>query len=263
MPDFEINFLGVSQRTFGSPDCKVLITFEVLGPKSEIDVVQVYAVNSTGPTRGLGDVVDTVEMKVDYQYSSLVDLQSGAAYNLYLCGRSETNGVLDDTIDGVYWETLCVTQSFVTQLVESPPVMYPPPLITNVDPEPATITQPNRIRIGWQSSFEYGKFLIWWTLGQTILPQGEVDQTGYSGSWISRPTVPGLVYSFSVKGGVSSGVLGNWNYSDWGPTVKVGAAHNLTSLRQFLERSGIDPTSEGVRSLMSPETSLRRFMKLA
>jgi hypothetical protein len=263
MPDFEIHFLSVKQTTFTSPSCKVLINFEVLGPKSQIDLVQVYAVNSTSPPRGLGDVVDTVEMQItESQYSSLVELQSGAFFTLHLCGRSETNGVLDDTIDGVYWETLCVAQPFVTRTVEPPPGMYPPPIITSSDPEPATITQPNSIRISWRSSMNYDKFLIWWTAGQSPLPepQGESDQSGYSGSWTAAPTIPGVIYAFSVKGGVSA--LGGYLYSDWGPTVKVSATHNLTSLRQFLQRSGIDPAGQGVRSLMSSETSLRKFMKL-
>jgi hypothetical protein len=42
MPDFEIHFLSVKQTTFTSPTCKVLINFQVLGPKSQIDFVQVH-----------------------------------------------------------------------------------------------------------------------------------------------------------------------------------------------------------------------------
>jgi len=262
---FEIMFLSVKQvPPITATDATVLIEFQVTGVQP--DIVQVYAVNaaSTGPS-GLGDVVDTVELNLtEFQYTSLIHIQAGAFYTIYLCPRNETGGVLDDTIDCQYWETFCIATSLVTRTIGSTG-QYPSPIIIGIDPEPATVKQDNSITLKWQSSINYGKFLIWWTHNGLPLQQGEVDNPGgaESGSWTARPTLPGGIYTFSVKGGVSGGVLGNFIYSDWSPTITVTAAHNLTSLRQFLLKSGIDPVGQSLRMLASPTDSLRRFMKLA
>jgi hypothetical protein len=54
MADFTINFKSIKQMTYTSPLCKVQIVFSVTGPKSGIDLVQVYAVNAFDTQSGLG-----------------------------------------------------------------------------------------------------------------------------------------------------------------------------------------------------------------
>jgi hypothetical protein len=66
-----------------------------------------------------------------------------------------------------------------------------------------------------------------------------------------------------VKGGTYGGVLGNYLYSDWGPTVKATAPLHFSSLRLYLRASGINPGAQPLRSLKEKQASLRKFMKLA
>jgi Tn3 transposase DDE domain len=96
MLDFEIKFTGVQQIALPQSlepapgTCKVLINFNVTGPKSGIDNVQVYAVNAVDTiSAGLGNVVDTVDMQIqEYQYTSLVAILADGI-NLGLTRMSE------------------------------------------------------------------------------------------------------------------------------------------------------------------------------
>lgn len=273
---FDIGFLSVSQTTYGSPTCKVLIQFQITGVKAvqdmeghwtEIDNVQVYAINAAnGGPNGLGDLVDTVDMTItDYQYASVVDLQAGAVYTLALCPRSVTNGTLDDQIADIYWETVCVFESFTTQ-VDLPQTGKPrPPVITNLQFKPATVKDDASIKVTWEAdaTANYQCFQIRWNEGGHSREQGEVDYDHYpitTGEWTATPVFPRERYSFAVNGGVSGGF--QCNYYDWGPVANITAPSNLTSLRQFLSTSGINPVGADIRQLVSPLTSLSRFMKL-
>ena len=137
----------------------------------------------------------------------------------------------------------------------------------NLTPQPATITSDNSILVSWISPQSYEKYLIWWTYegapSDASFPQGEVDNTGTTGSWTATPTTPGFTYTFKIEGGNRNllGILG-YNYSGWGPTASMKAVPNLTSLKQFLRASGISLPSQ-LKSLMLPQTSLRKFMKLS
>jgi hypothetical protein len=274
MPDFEITFLSVSQVDHGRPTCKVKIIFQVLGPKSSIDVVQVYAVNAAhGGPQGLGDLVDTVDLDIiNYQYVSVVDLEAGAAYTLALCPRSVTGGVPDDKIDDQYWETFCVYESFTTR-VDLPKTGRPrPPVITDLKFNPATLQDDASIKVTWEADATamYQSFLISWNEGGHSRAQGEADYQSptTTGSWTATQVFPREVYTFAVNGGTYGGIQG-YNYYDWGPTVKIVAPSNLTSLRQFLSISGINPAGASLRALMVVRivyqglpASLREFMKL-
>ncbi len=259
---FEIRFLSLAQeQPFTANDAKLLIQFEVLGIKP--DFVQVYAVNygETTPA-GLGDVADVVDMDgPDPTYASVIDVRAGAIYTIWLCGRTGTKDNPDDQIDSVYWENLCVGQTIVTKSFPLPPTQRQPPTITAIDAVPATLTSPDKITVKWTSQ-PYDKFLIWWTQNGVAMDQGEVDSSGSSGSWIASPTTPGARYTFSVKGGVSGGIGGNYLYSDWGPTIAATAPPRYSSLRLFLRASGINPAAQGMRSIMKTQRSVRRLMKL-
>jgi hypothetical protein len=265
VPDFQIRFLSIEQMTFTSPTCKVLIRFEIDGPKSGVDIVQVYAVNAANAEpSGLGDVVDSVDMTIaEAEYPSVVDLQAGAAYQIHLCPRSKTGDQLDDQTEGAYWETFCIAQTFVTQAPGQPTQTYPVPVITSFQSDPADISRPNRITVSWTSAQSYDKFLVWWLIHGMNIPQaeGEIDSGGYSGSWTAQPTQPNVLYDFSLKGGLSA--FWNFIYSDWSPPLQVRAAGNLTSLRKFITGGGTSSNSIHIRPLMKGETSIRKFMHLS
>jgi len=135
----------------------------------------------------------------------------------------------------------------------------------SLKPQPATITQDNSILVSWTSPQSYDKYLIWWTyVGApqgAHFDQGEVDNGGTTGSWTATPTTPGFTYTFAIDGGVRS-LYVLWAYSGFGPTASAQAIPNLTSLRAYLQVSGLNFPQQ-MRSLMSPQTSMRKFMKLA
>jgi len=236
---------------------QVQVSFEIQGILP--DLVQIYAVSASG--NGLGSLVDKVDMNPpEIKYDENITLQAGIPYTIHVCPRTETGQILDDQIDGEYWESYCVAGIITTQASSSPPVgTLPPPVITNLDPEPATIHQGNSITVAWSSTIKYDKFLVWWTENGIALAQGEIDAGGYSGSWTAQ-TVPGANYTFAVDGGVGY-TWGN-DYSGWGPTKKITAVPNLTSLRQFLLHSGLNPIGQHLRALIPTGVTLRKFMKL-
>jgi len=258
---FEIRIQSIQQvQPYTVNAAKLLIQFSVGGIKP--DFVQVYAVNYGESTpAGLGAIVDTVDMTIpDPVFTSVIDVLAGYIYTIWLCGRTGDKSNPDDQIDGVYWESLCVGQTIVTKSYPLP-TQRQAPVITGVDALPATMTKPDQITVKWTSQ-PYDKFLIWWTQNGVDMAQGEVDSSGSSGSWTASPTVPRAKYTFSVKGGQYGGVFGNYNYSDWGPTVTATAPPQYSSLRFFLRASGVNPSAQGMRSLMHPQHSVRKFMKL-
>src|SRR5579884_3992198 len=95
MVDFSVDFIGIKQMTYTSPTCKVEINFQITGPHSGVDLVQVYAVNAADPiSNGLGDVVDSVDLSItEHQYTSTVDLPAGSAFTIALCPRSKTGDI--------------------------------------------------------------------------------------------------------------------------------------------------------------------------
>ena len=259
---FEIRIQSIQQvQPYTANDAKLLIQFTVLGIKP--DLVQIYAVNygETTPA-GLGAIADTNDLTgPDPFFTNVIDVQAGSIYTIWLCGRTGDKDNPDDQIDGVYWESLCVGQTIVTKSYPLPATQRQPPVITAVDALPATMTKPDQITVKWTSQ-PYDKFLISWTQNGVPMPQGEIDSSGSSGSWTASPTVPGAKYTFSVKGGQYGGIFGNYNYSDWGPTVTATAPPQYSSLRFFLRASGVNPGAHPLRSLMQKQSSVRRFMKL-
>ena len=259
---FEIRIQSIQQvPPYTANDAKLLIQFSV--GRIKPDFVQVYAVNYGESTpAGLGAIADIVDMTIpDPVFTSVIDVLAGSIYTIWLCGRTGDKDNPDDQIDGVYWESLCVGQSIVTKSYPLPATQRQPPMITAVDALPATMTKPDQITVKWTSQ-SYDKFLIWWTQNGEPLAQGEVAGPAVAGSWIASPTVPGARYTFAVKGGTYGGVFGNYNYSDWGPTITATAPHHYSSLRNFLRASQVNPSAQGMRSLMHTQHSVRKFMKL-
>lgn len=262
---FEVRITSITQQQpYTVNVATLLIQFQVLGVRP--DFVQVYAVNygETSPA-GLADVADIVDLTIpESGYVSTIKVLAGAIYTIWLCPRSGSKDNPDDQIDGVYWESYCVGQTYVTKAFPLPETQRQPPVITAIDARPATMTKPDQITVTWTSQ-PYDKFLIWWTQNGLAMDQGEIDNSQSGGSWVASPSVPGARYTFSVKGGVSGGIGGNYLYSDWGPTITATAPRNYSSLRYFLRASGINPGAQGLRSLMHQQhqPSLRKFMKLS
>jgi hypothetical protein len=69
-----------------------------------------------------------------------------------------------------------------------------------------------------------------------------------------------LTYTFAIDGGLKSFPFG-YGYSGFGPTASAEAVPNLTSLGAYLQVNDLN-LPQRMRSLMSPQTSLRKFMKL-
>jgi hypothetical protein len=87
-------------------------------------------------------------------------------------------------------------------------------LTTSPTPGHAMKASDDQITVKWTSQ-PYNKFLIWWTQNGVAMDQGEIDDSQSGGSWTASPITPGALYTFSVKGGVSGGIGGNYLYSDW------------------------------------------------
>lgn len=232
---------------------QVKVNFTLLGILP--DFVQIYASSASGT--GPSQLADTVDMSPpENQYDDIITLQAGIYYTIYACPRTGSKDNLDDQIDGQYWESYCQMETIITQASSSPPGgNMVPPVITSLTPQPATISQGNRITVAWSSPTHYDKFLVWWTENGIANAQGEIDSGGNSGSWTAS-TFPGNWYTFAVEGGVSDGW--GYNYSAWGPTVRIMGSANLTSLRQYLQSSGV----VSLRSVMHSGDTLRKFMKL-
>jgi hypothetical protein len=222
----------------------------------------VYAVNAVDTNSGLGDLVDTVDLTItEYQYTSQVDLQSGAAYTLALCPRSLTGGVPDDqTEDEGYWETYCVTYPFTTQADDNP---NNPQL--NVHTQPATLNNPNQITVGWSSNNYTDGQVIWSPPinGQTSYSFQATDQgnvPNYTGTYsLNIPSnLAGHAFSFTVQVRNQFQDATLWYKS----TVIVQAATNYHSLLNFLAASNVGQLPIGVRQFMKGVNSLRSLMQI-
>jgi hypothetical protein len=258
--------IGLHQETpYTLPNAKVMVTFNLTGQAP--DIVQVYAQEAGSQPANI--VEATLVGSIDWQTpnpegNTLIELQAGNAFDIWLCPRNETDGTLDDDYDNEYWEISCTYAGPITTQVPQAPTQQPTkPVIIKIDNEPATLKGDGSITVSWVSS-PYDKFLITWTYegappGGTF-PQGEVD--GSTSSWTATPTTPGFTFTFAVEGGISAGLAAGYNWSGWGPTVAVKAVPNLRSLVAFLNHSGINPAGLSVKSIMGGQTSLKKVMKL-
>ncbi|QNK82890.1 hypothetical protein [Nakamurella sp. PAMC28650] len=238
----------------------VHVAFQVAGDAP--DTIQIYAHDlAGGDVGGLADLRQTVAFVAGTaNYEVNLALRAGTAFTVSVCPRMNTDKV-DGTIDGQPWSNYCVVASLFTRTPTSPAGQaWPPPVITGVDPEPATLAGDATITVSWQSAVPYDKFLIWWTESGIANAQGEVESQGTSGSWSAGPTRPGLRYTFAVMGGVSA--FWDYKYSTWGPTVPAVGVANLHRLREFLVHSGRPAGAQSVRSLLPRGGSLRALMRI-
>jgi hypothetical protein len=259
-----VEITGLAQQApYTETTATITVQFAITGDTP--DFVQVYALN-LGETEpgGLGDVKGIIDFNQPNPPSSCTfTVSAGAAYNVAVCPRTGTISEPEDKSDEIYWENFCAWRMIVARATPLAGGDQSLPWISAMDPEPATLTQPDQIVVKWESPQSYDKYLIWWTQNGQPMKQGEPGGTGGSGSWSATPITPGARYTFAVKGGVSAGILGNYIYSPWSPTLTIIAPDHVRSLRKFLVASGINPAAQRVRSLLDGQTSLRKFMKLA
>jgi len=258
---FQVQITSLQQLPpITSTTATVALRFTVTGVRPDFAQVYALTVGETDPG-GQGDLVDQVDLSItESDYYSQFNLLAGMIYRIAVCPRTGSKDNPEDKIDGVYWESYCVYAPITTQAYEGNNARIPPH-ITELQPQPYSLTHPAQIVVSWQSQ-PYDKFLIWWTENGVPMAQGEVDSSGSSGSWAAGPVTPGAKYTFSVKGGVSGGIFGNYLYSDWSPAVPFVAPANLRSLRQFLLASGVNPAKQTVRPLMKGQPSVKRFMQI-
>jgi hypothetical protein len=264
MSDFVISFTSIEQKSETTPTCDVDVNFSVLGPKSSIDILQVYATPQASLS-GIGSLADTVEMNAESQYTSHLTLQTGTIYTLGLCPRHVSNGAPDDTIGGDYWETFCIFANFATHGSDSH-TRKPIPIVALRQARAKTLRDPNRLDISWvvppwsDGDNSYHAFNVrWYPAGA---PQSAVQQNvnsgGTNGLWTCAPLSPNTEYAIGVQG------EDTWAYvhyveSDWG-VLTARSADNHHSLREFLADSGVDGGSGVRRILGNGARSLREIM---
>lgn len=238
--------------------------------------------------------------KVSPPTATTVSLTAGTVLRVSVCPRLLIRETVEDKMpnsDGElqYWDTFCLVTQITTKAapgtgdVESKP--KPIPTINVVEaipaaliflsfPTPTIIKQRAKIRIAWLTSYDYDQFLVrwssnydqWydnsekrrWNANQYASVDGEarVEEGGNSGFFILDGVMPGLTYTFSVKGR-DSGLFGlSPTYSDWSAPSQITAPDRLSSLRHYLTISNLN-AQNGIRQyLFADAGSIKSFMQL-
>src|SRR5262245_16393150 len=116
---------------------QVLATFDIFGPPP--DVVEIYVGIPGTPMETLADTIEITPS--DLHGSVLLELRAGIIYTLSFCPRNLTDGVLDDRIEGAYWESFCTGAIQFTTRAGEPD--FPTPVFDSIKPQPKSFTRPN------------------------------------------------------------------------------------------------------------------------
>jgi hypothetical protein len=220
-----------------------------------------------------GDTPDYFRIVIDNKFVKKVaateteitipGLQIPGRYDLSVC--CEWNASSEHTADEKCSSTTIeVSQPLPFHPSTPPPPGRPVPVIAATQTYPASLREENRIKVSWTSAHNYDVYQVRWNLKgrpPETDTQVTINSGGTTGFFVAQPTVAGRVYTFTVQGGDS--VLTGHSWSHWSTAKEVTAARNLTSLKEYLLLSGIDPTRQSIRSLMPSDVTLRRFMKLS
>jgi hypothetical protein len=256
-----LTLTGISQTgTVANGKGQAKVSFTLSGDMPKF--VQIYAAPAGGSVGSASLVLAVNVQSSQTQYDETISLPANVYYAVYVCPRTGSQQEPDDQTDGQSWESYCAV-GYIT-IKSNAPSAEPlvPPVITVLNPEPATMQHDNQIAVLWSSPTQYNKFVLGWTQnGVDMQPQDlPLANPSGSGSW-SAPTIPGAAYTFHVNGGISQ--FWNYNYSAWGPTVSVTAALPYMSLRAYLLNSDVNlKVQQSLRSLMQQGQTLRSFMKL-
>jgi hypothetical protein len=247
----------ISQTGISGATASIQIDFTVLGILP--DIVQIFA---SGVGGGFGQLIKNVDMSPpEIDYSETIELAAGGFFNVHLCPRTATQGVLDDKIDGQPWEIFCSIITVTTSANIPPTTGKQAPIIVRAIPEFATLRNSNRITIFWSAPQVFAFFQVLTNPPPLNDPssQFEIDSSGNSGSFTAEPTIPGVSYTFAVNGCDRQLFGQESKCSGFGPSFSIQAISNSQSLRSFLVASGIDP-STSIQSLGA--TSVRALLKL-
>ena len=236
---------------------QVQISFTLSGGQATF--VQIYAAPAGGGV-DTAAVIAVVTVKPS-QTSYVVDVSLSAAtfFAIYACPRTGSQTSPDDETNGESWELYCAMQYFTTKAKNVAPATLPPPVIVEVTPQPATMSQGNSIKVVWEAGIDYDKYVFGWTQNNIQMQSHDLNISGANGSY-TQATTPGDEYSFRVNGGISQ--TWNYNYSAWSNTMTAWAARNLTHLRQYLSASGVSQPNQSLRSVIPANETLRKFMQL-
>jgi hypothetical protein len=238
--DFTIGFKSVTQVNYTAPTCAVNVAFNIGGPHEDIDSVQVYAIPAgpAYPSPGLGNVVDDVDLYMNqFEYATTVQLPAGTSMTIGLCPRSETEGVLDDQIDGQYWETFCIFRQLTTTLNAGPGN----PQVTVTSIQPFTLNNPNQITIAWSGSDYTNGNIYWGPLNNqlenewswTVTDQGNEPQYSGSNLFPIPSSLQGKILAFKVE------LVNNYQNTSSQTIIGVQSARNYHSVRDFLQASNV------------------------
>lgn len=137
------------------------------------------------------------------------------------------------------------------------------PLVSSI-----VVKHPPKLKVTWVAGRSYYAYLVRWESNDPLGRSGnnpngvDADQDGASGSFVLSGAIPGVQYSFNVKGRSDNTWGSNPKYSDWS-TPKMGVVPQLTSLLAYLRESNIDPAGGVRRYLLADAGSVRSFMQLA
>ncbi len=266
MPTIKITGIQQLSTTSDGATANMAIEYNIEGPTTEVDFVQLYAVNAAAADTSLVGATNWVQdfdvIPPQFSYYQQFQLAAGTIYTLFLCPRSGSQDSPDDDFDGEYWEGSCVFIQVTTTTSAPTGTGMVPPKIVTVIPQPAKVNQGNSIAITWASPSIYQKFQIAPTYDGQAIMEGNTTGSPAPESWTLPNTSPGHVYSFAVQGGVWNGASNNYTWSAYGPRVTITAVANLRSLRLFLEYSGINPAGAVLSSIQPPSDTLRQFMSL-
>lgn len=242
------NIQIVQQVPYKLPNASLLITFDFGGGPA--DLVEIYVGQVSGE---LGVRIASVDLtKTEFQYASdIIEVQAGQSFYFYLCPRTTTDNVLDNTIDGEYWEHFCVIHPFTTRAPSvSPPVANTTPVITELTPETATLRRAGGIVVQWTAGTQYEKWHLMWKnkAAQDALEfwsSAELTSASAFGfGYRAAPFSSGITYSFKVQG-CKVYDIGADDCSDFSPTADA-VMQNTHSLLAWLDGAPLRP---GILSL--------------
>lgn len=255
----------------------------------DVDLVEVYR----GPLDN-AEKLASVSIKGGKPTSTKVELPAGnPQVTVFVCPRLVDHTTLEDTMPDEAgtqrsWETFAVSRTIATRAAPGAGTVKRkvklPPTITSVTTIPAALgvslvlhpvsglpftKVPNRIRVFWLGD-DFDEYTVRWMTNHPIQigsndkgVEVEPQDDDRSGLFVLHGAIPGLTYTFRVKG-TDDPLIGSDTESDWSTPVSFVAQPNLTGLRAYLVHSGVDPRG-GVRRWLAAEDAgrVRRFMQLA
>lgn len=250
---------------------RVMVTFDVSDPISPDSVVQIYASGRSDTPLTPAALVAEVELheNVHSGYKTILDLQAGAFFFLYLCPRTKTNGVLDPDIDAQPFDSFCTVIPVTTQAVQpNSSGALAAPIITSIEPHQATLHKEGSIVVRWSASEEFDKYHFMFT-DSFPAPKSEVGFTeveieaprSHGFSFKIQPAFARRIYTFKVQG--CKEFIDADKCSGFSPDMTASLPKYTRSLRTFLLFSNAQ-LQPGIRSLGAPAFSagIRAMMRL-